>query len=176
MQKTIDKLENLLRYTSQRDLPVVLDKITADLDLFNEIAELACADYQPHSWHSAWVIDHYTDTNLDNFAPYLEKAYKVILKSNSESQIRIFLKVIGKYPLLENYEVLIYDFCKTQLLSNTVSVGIKANAMRLLHKICIKYPELMEEIRLVIKELLPYNTKPAFVHSAKKLFGLTRDK
>jgi hypothetical protein len=175
MKKTIEKLEELLKYTSKRDLPGVLEKIGADLNLFNEIAELSVSDCQPHAWHAAWVMDHYTDSDLDDFAPHLSKAYKVVLESDSESQIRIFLKVLGKYPLVDDYEVALYDFCKKKLLSNTVAVGVKANSMKLIHKICQKYPELLDEIQLMIKELLPYNQKPAFVHPARKLFGVVKE-
>ena len=49
----------------------------------------------------------------------------------------------------------------------SVAVAIRSFAMRVLEKICRKVPELKEEVRLTIEDLMQYETAPAFTSAAK---------
>lgn len=170
MKDKIELLQNIFTVTSKN----ARDAATAWLEQapsnINDIVEIAFSNEQPHAWHAAWILDGYTDKNKEAFRVYLNDTIEKIQGFEFDGQRRIFLRIILKYEIPEQYEVLLYDYCKTLMLSTGEAVAIKANAMRVLKNICDKYPELGDEIRHIIKELLPLNAKPAFVASARKLF------
>ena len=167
-------IEDKLSYSTLRNIQKVIDYIVINPDKFSDAVDLSFSDENPVAWHTAWVIDHLTDKNTDIFKPFLNESIEHIKSLATDSQLRIYLRIINKYDIPEQYEVLLYDYCKELILSSEKAVGIKANAMRILKKICTKYPELTEEIKQIITELLPLNTKPAFIHSAKKLFEIKK--
>lgn len=172
MEEKIKLLLDIFTETSQNSRDTArmwLDQHPSSLD---DIVDVAFSNEQPHAWHAAWILDAYTDKNKEAFRYYLNSAIEKLVGFGSDGQRRIFLRIILKYEIPEQYEVLLYDYGKTLMLSNGESIGVKANGMKVLKKICDKYPELGDEIRHIIAELLPLNAKPAFVTSARKLFGV----
>ena len=58
------------------------------------------------------------------------------------------------------------DVCFRYVTTPSVAVAIRSFAMRVLEKICRKVPELKQELRLTIEDLMQHETAPAFTSAA----------
>lgn len=110
------------------------------------------------------AIDHpeFMKANFDKLIQNLKKpAIHNSIKRNS-------LRLLQEVDIPQEYEGDIMDICFHFVEAPSEAVAIKAFSLTILGKLAKKYPEIIQEIKLLIEDQLPYQTS-AFKVRAKRL-------
>ncbi len=100
--------------------------------------------------------------------PYLERMILNLNNPVHDAIMRNTMRVFRDLPTIpDDLLGLTADVCFRYVTTPSVAVAIRSFAMRILEKICRKVPELKEEVRLTIEDLMQYETTPAFTSAAR---------
>ena len=94
---------------------------------------------------------------LARLGAMLGKAIEVLPQVKRTGLVRLLLRCFMVTPQwnFDNLGLLL-DFSLAAVRNNTFPVAVKANAMCVLERIAKDYPDVSDEIKLVVQEQLPY--------------------
>jgi hypothetical protein len=167
----MDLREALQSEHSKAQTVRILNYIGSDKDRFDALMAIFFSDTYRLSQRSAWVVGYIAEKNPQLIEPYLEKMLlnlenpvHVAIKRNT---IRV-LRILESYP--EHLEGLIADICFKYLDTPSVPLAIRAFAIRVLFKICQKQPELREEFKMMLENILENDKAPAIQSAGKDVY------
>lgn len=164
------ELEKLLDGDSSRNkVDAAVELVLSQPIKRKELVAFALSDNQPLAWHACWVINHASDKDTSIFKFAIPQFIEFLPEVKSESQKREILRIISRHEIPEDYEVLIYDYCLELVISKKEAIGIKCHCLAILKKMIKKYPDLEDEVKLTLTEILPY------IESAGLKFQIKRD-
>jgi len=150
-------IEELLGQHSSRDMvDEAVDIVISQPEKRAELIALALTDNQPMAWHACWVMNHAADKDKSVFQSAIPRLIGFLPKVTSESQKREILRTISKHIIPEDYEVQIYDYCLEMMKSKKEAIGVKGISILILKTIIKKYPDLNDEVKITLTEILPY--------------------
>jgi len=169
------ELEQLLDGNSSRKMvDAGVDIVLTQPDKRKELIALALSNNQPMAWHACWVINHTSDIDNRIFQSAIPQLIEFLPKVTSESQKREILRTISKCEIPEDYEVAIYDYCLELVKSKKEAIGIKGHSLAILRKMIKKYPDLKDEVKLTLTEILPYIESTGLKIQIKRDFGIAK--
>ncbi len=118
---------------------------------------------QRSSWPLSKIADHYPNILL----PYTQQLLLNLQHPAHDAVVRNTLRIWQFIEIPENLTGQVYDQCFQYLSNPNDPVAIRAFAMTVCVNIAHQYPELAEEIRLVILEHYDHS-KSAFRSRGKK--------
>lgn len=80
------------------------------------------------------------------------------------------LRILQFIDIPEQLEDEVMDLCFGYLESRAEAVAIKVFSMSVLYRLSEKYPELRNELRILIEDQMPYQ-KPAFISRGTKILA-----
>lgn len=164
-------LVNLIdRTKGKQDVNRAVDFVAKDETLIAELVDLSLSIDEHKSMKASWVLRYVAEKNKTLVEPHLSKIISHLNQSTYSCQ-RSLLNIIDYYTISEELEDLTYDQCFKVLLDSKSSVANKATSMNILSKICLKYPELSNELILVIQDLL-INATPGIKSKGNKVIAL----
>jgi hypothetical protein len=126
---------------------------------------------------ASWAVGDIGDKKSHLLEPYLER---MLLNLNQPTHhdaiIRNTMRVFKALPHIpEQLLGLTTDTCFRYMTPPSrknrdvpsVPVAIRMFSMRVLEKVCRQVPELKEELRLTIEDLIQYETRPGFVGAGR---------
>jgi benzoyl-CoA reductase/2-hydroxyglutaryl-CoA dehydratase subunit BcrC/BadD/HgdB len=151
------ELETLLDGNSSRKMvDTAVEIVISQPKKRAELIALALTDNQPMAWHACWVMNHSADKDKTLFQSAIPQLIEFLPKVTSESQRREILRTISKCEIPEDNEVAIYDYCLELMKSKKEAIGVKGIALLILKTLIKKYPDLHDEVKLTLIEILPY--------------------
>jgi hypothetical protein len=169
------ELETLLDGNSSRNMvDEAVDIVLAQPAKRAELIALALTDNQPMAWHACWVMNHAADKDKSVFQSAIPRLIEFLPKVTSESQKREILRTISKHIIPEDYEVQIYDYCLEMMKSKKEAIGIKGHCLVILKKMIKKYPDLNDEVKLTLTEILPYIESTGLRFQIKRDFKIAK--
>lgn len=167
-------LKNLiLRTRGKQDVLRAVDFIGTDSKNIEEIVSLSLSNDEKISMKASWVLRYVAEKNKGLITPYLDQIVNR-LDSCSFSCQRSLLNILEYYKSIpEDLEDATYHACFTILLNKSAPIANHACSMNIASSICLKYPELSNELILVIEDLLP-NGSPGVKNRGKKTIQLLR--
>jgi hypothetical protein len=125
---------------------------------------------------AAWSVSIVAEKYPELIAPYLEPMLLNLENPVHDAVKRNTVRILKDIdPLPENLLGIAATHCFNLLATPSVAVAIKVFAMHILYKICLKEPDLKNELKLLIEDLMPHESK-AFLsagkHTLKKLENL----
>jgi hypothetical protein len=105
--------------------------------------------------------------------PYLPKMLKAIEKPFHDAIVRNVVRVWQEMDIPEKMQGPIFDRCFNYLNDPQIPVAIRAFSMKVCTNIALKYPDLKEELLLVIETHLPHGSS-GFKSRGKKMAALLR--
>jgi len=135
-----DKLQGL--WNRELSMDSLVNQLIFNKLLFKDYLTVALTNQQPCAWRAAWLIDHYTDNDLNSFIPYTDLIINKLDTFKNEGQKRAFLKIFTKYDVKSDFLGKLIDSCFNFLYSKKSSAAVKVHAMQIIFNISEKEPYL----------------------------------
>ena len=123
------------------------------------------------SQRAAWSVSWLADSKPTLILPYLERMILNVKNEKLHPAIRRnTMRVLRELPEIPNNLLGLAADASFHFLENpSEAVAVRAFSMRVLHKICQKEPELRDELRLLLEDILQHETMPALISTARDI-------
>ncbi|MFT3739452.1 MAG: hypothetical protein QM786_11900 [Breznakibacter sp.] len=153
----------LIEYLNTQ-LDIRLAKILADESvtapqLIDQLIDLSKSNLYPTNWRAAWVLDHVQQSHKAMIEPYLPRFLNHLREIKSEGVKRHYIKMLsqGSDDLLDDGRLV--DFCIERLLSQQTPIAVRAHCMEILRRQTLRYPELGNELKPILEEIIENGSK-----------------
>lgn len=139
--------------------------------LFEELINLFLNDEYRVTQRAAWVVSHCAEAHPFLLTPHLPSIIHNLRKPKLHDAVkRCTLKILADVNpnLSEELQGHAIDLSFEFLISQKEPVAIKVHSMQIVFNLCQKEPELLNELRLVIEDQMPYS-KPGFKSRGNKI-------
>lgn len=161
----------LLKEHSKKQCAAIVKFIGNDQKKFDELFDLFLHDeyrvVQRAGWPISYCVEKYPDLIKKHFAKLLKNVEK---KGIHDAVKRNTVRLLQYVEIPEKFHGQVMDLCFRYISSPAEAVAIKAFSITVLQNLAKQYPEIINEIKLVIEERWNYETV-AFKTRAKKLLN-----
>lgn len=127
-----------------------------------ELIELALNDDFLLSNRAMWIVDHCSTLDYDRIKPFHAKLINNLKKKKlHHGVIRSTLSLFQKHSVPQKSESFLLDKCYEYLKNPSWAIAVRAFAITTAYNISKQYPELLEELAVVLKHLAPTEETPA---------------
>lgn len=161
--------EQLLVEMSRRNTDFIAHSIGNDPNLFKNLMELVFHGAEPLPSRASWVVTAITDKHPELLKPYLKKIVANMDKFEHPGTRRNLLRYIASIDLPASLLGKLFDMCSGLTLSKDEPIAIKAHSMQIMFNIAQKEPDLKNEVRLILEELIQHESAGIKSRSAKLL-------
>lgn len=146
------KIADLLVDSSRAVADMCVIAIGEEPELFKEAYAIAKKDIYPQSMRAARVVELAGSEHPELVQPYLAEMIEMLPSVKVDGVKRSFFKMIVNYPLPDNEDLLgrLFDFSISLIASNE-SIAVRAYSMQLSYQISNIYPEIKQELLLLIE-------------------------
>ena len=159
----------LLKEHSKKRCAAIVSFIGNDQKKFDELFYLFLHDeyrvVQRAGWPISYCVEKYPNLIKKHFATLLKNLDK---KGIHDAVKRNTVRLLQYVEIPKKFHGQVMDICFRYISSPAEPVAIKAFSITVLQHLAKQYPEIINELKLVIKERLDYETV-AFKTRAKKL-------
>lgn len=114
------------------------------------------------SRNALWTLTKATDKEIAQLQPMLDELIDQALKTDSSSVRRLSLNVVDMLEMKEeDLRSDLYDFCLEHAVDVEELPGIQAICIKIAYRISTFYPELMAELKRILKGMEIEYYKPA---------------
>ena len=161
--------ETILKSHSRENCTRIVRWVGRDQKKFNELFDLFLNDEYRVVQRAGWPISYCVEKN----PAFIQKHFAKLLKNLDKKGIhdavkRNSVRLLQYVTIPEKFHGQVMDLCFKYISSPTEAVAIKAFSITVLQNLAKQYPEIINEIKLVIEERWDYETI-AFKTRAKKL-------
>ena len=168
--RIMDIKEQLFKEQSKVRVMKIRDYIGNDSRKFSELMDLF---FSNDDWRlnqkAAWVLGHCMDQHPNMIVPYIPKLIQNLSNKVPDAVKRNTVRCLQDVDIPEDYLGEVAEICFNYLNSSEEPVAVKVFSMTVLANICLKFPELKNELIPTIEQQLPYSSA-GFKSRAKKVF------
>lgn len=157
---------------SKETIQRFVDDIIQDPSLLPNLIELIDKknDGEKSQFCAAWILGYLSPLGLQPFLPYLDFFLELLETSNLHPTIpRSITRLFQNIILPEAYHGKIIDIAFNILSSEEELVASRVNSMTILYQYVKIYPDLAQELSLVIREILEYRKNPSIQSRGKRV-------
>lgn len=166
----MDIQSELLRENSKTNALKITKYIGRDPERFQVLMDIFFGESYRLNQRSAWVINFCAEAHPDLFQPYLGKMIHNLRNDVHDAVKRNTLRMLQNYDVPEEYMGELADSCFEFLASNKEPIAIKVFSMSVLANIVEKFPELRNELQVLIEDQMPYGSA-GFKSRGKKILA-----
>jgi hypothetical protein len=171
--------EELLPDIREFKAPVLAQKIVSG-DRVSELVSLAFEKDELLSSRAMWVLGHCSDLDYNCVTPYLIKLIDNLKKTNLHNGVvRNTLRLFQRHPVPKKRESFVFDKCFGYVKNPAEAIAVRAFAITIVFNIAKPYPELIDELLLVLSHLSETEEAPGIrsrvkhtikdIHKLKKI-------
>ena len=143
--------------------------VGADQKRFDELFKLFLNDEYRVVQRAAWPISYCVEAHPGFIKKHFAKLIKAMEKPGAHDSVkRNGLRLLQYVDIPKKFHGRLMDICFRYFSSPTEAIAIKAFSIAVLQNLAKLYPEIVNELKLVIEERWEYEG-PAFRSRAKKL-------
>lgn len=160
----------LEREHSKANTVLIQKEIGANQEYFDKLIWLFLNEDHFYAQRAAWVVRHCYDVYPFLIQKHIRSIIEHLKKENlHDAVIRNSLAILCQYPDLteSDYEDLL-NLCFNYLESSEYPVAFQALSLEIILHSTKYYPELREELRLIIEDKIPYATS-GFVSKGRRI-------
>ena len=160
----------ILKEHSKSNTTRVSKIVDSDPERFDELMTLFFdEDNMDLARKAAWVLRESVLKHPGLIIPYLSSVISYVRKTHLHPAIRrnVF-SILVHVEILEELEGTVADLCFESIARYGETIAVKAYAMRVLEKMCVRYPDLRIELGILVRELYSYESK-GFQARARKI-------
>jgi hypothetical protein len=159
----------LLKQHSKKQCLRIVKYIGKDTERFAELMKCLFEGEYRVTQRAAWPMSYCVEEHPELIKPYFKKLISNLHKPGLHDSVpRNTVRLLQYVEVPEKFHGQVMDICFRYISSPTEAVAIKAFSLTVLQNLAKKYPEIINEIKLVIDERWEYETA-AFTSRAKKL-------
>jgi len=159
----------LLKEHSKKQCNAIVKYIGKNPGRFAELMKCFFEGEYRVTQRAAWPMSYCVEKYPGLIKPYFKKMLDNLNKPGLHDSIpRNTVRLLQHIEIPEKFHGQVMDICFRYISSPTEAVAIKAFSLVVLHKLSKQYPEILNEIKLVIEERLDYETA-AFKTHAKRI-------
>jgi hypothetical protein len=167
-----ETIKNLLLFEHSKFITTkVIEYIGEDKAKLSALMDLFFADDWLLNQRAAWPMSYIAIEHPKLIAPYLEKLIDNLEQPSHNAVIRNTLRLFVELSIPESHEGKMYDLCYKLITQIKEPVANKIFAMSVMFTIARPYPELLNEIKLIIETQFPFE-KPGFKSRGRKTLAL----
>lgn len=118
---------------------------------------------------AAWPINHCVERNPQLAQPYLEKLANFLSRKDVHSGVRRNIaRLLQFVDIPERLQGKIYDLCVERVNDASEPVAVRVFALTVAARIAESEPDLLNELKLIVKNHLPHTTM-AFHSRARRI-------
>lgn len=161
--------EEILKEHSKAQAIKISEYIGNDQSRFDELMELFFNDEYRVIQRTAWVLSHCTDKYPFLANPHLDKLVENLKSENLHVAVhRNTVRMLAGIDIPERLQGVLLELCFDYLLSPKTPIAVQAHSMQVIYNISQNEPDLLNELKMVIEERLPYGSA-GFKSKGKKL-------
>lgn len=140
-----------------------------DKNRFKELMTLFFDGEYRLAQRAAWPLSYIAIEHPKLLNPYFEKFVKKLeTPGNHPAIARNILRVLQEIDIPENYQGLLIDVSFRIIMNETETAAVRAFAITVAAKISKNYPELKNELLIILKELSALPQLPSMTSRIKK--------
>lgn len=160
--------EQILKEHSKANTDSIVAYIADDAHKFGQLMRLFFHGSHRLAQRAAWPMSICAIAHPQLILPYLPQLVSRLREKDSHPAVkRNILRILQFIEMPEAYQGKLLDTC-FEILLNKEPVAIKAFAMTVTYNIGRHEPDLMNELRIIIEDQMPY-TSPAFQSRGSKI-------
>ena len=159
----------LIKEHSKKQCDAIVKWVGDDQKKFDELFHLFLTDEYRVVQRAAWPISYCVEDHPEFVKKHFAKVLKALEKPGVHDSVkRNSIRFLQYIDIPKRFHGQVMDICFRFFSSPTEAVAIKAFSITVLQKLAKLYPEIINEIKLIIEERWDYET-PAFKARARKL-------
>lgn len=163
--------DKILTEHSKSQTSKIVKWIGNSQERFDELFNLFLKDDHRVTQRAAWPLSYAVRSHPKLINKHLGKLIKNLRKAGLHDAIkRNTVRILQDIEIPKRYHGEIMDICFNYIQSPTEAVAIKAFSLTVLSNLLPLYPEIKNELKLVIEERLEHETN-AFRVRARKALG-----
>lgn len=145
----------LLQENSKENVNRISNYIGNDEILFAELMEIFFSDKNRMSQRAAWVMSVTAEKKAFLINPYLAKMINLLNIAEKPVIVRNIVRVLQNMDIPEEILGEAFEKCYTLVAHRESPVAIKAFSISILYNVCVKEPELKQEVSALVQMQLP---------------------
>jgi hypothetical protein len=160
--------ETILAEHSKANCNKIVKWVGSSQKRFDELFNLFLNSEYRVNQRAAWPLSYCVIAHPDFISKNFSKLVKNLHKPGIHDAVkRNTVRLIREIDIPKKFHGEIMDICFHYIASNEEPVAIKAFSLSILQNLSKQYPEITQEIKLIIEERWPYETA-AFHTRARK--------
>src|SRR5690606_15375684 len=169
--KRMDLYQELLPGSSKASIDRITNYIQDDPVKFSQLYHYFLSNDGAIQRKAIWALSCCVEKWSDLIIPYCKELIPYLQQARSSDGVkRNILRLFQFIDIPENIEEDLLANCFDFLANCQEAVAVRVFAMQLLAKLSLKYPEIKNELDLLIEDELPY-AQPAFVNRGRKILA-----
>ena len=159
----------LLKEHSKKQCDAIVQHVGKDPVRFAELMKCFFEGEYRVTQRAGWPMSYCVEKYPDLIKPYFKKLLSNLTRPDLHDAIpRNTVRLLQHVEIPEKFHGQVMDICFRYISSPAEAVAIKAFSITVLQNLAKKYPEIINEIKLIIEERWDHETI-AFKTRAKKL-------
>ncbi|NLR69167.1 hypothetical protein HGH92_33020 [Chitinophaga varians] len=162
--------EEILSAHSKEHSLYIAGWIGGDAKRFSQLMQLFLEDEYRVVQRSAWIISLVAEKHSELMTPHLPEMVARMETAGLPSAVkRNVLRVMQHMPLPPELHGPVMNACFQYLEDPKEMIAIKAFSMTILSNLAQAYPDIKNEIRILLEDLLEHDPSPGIRSRAKKV-------
>ncbi len=150
--------EEILREHSKRNTLRVATLVNNDPDLFRELIGLTLSQKTDLARKASWVLRWHFEEYPETYRSCLPKLISQLRKKGIHHAVkRNILGILKNSSIPSRWDGELIDICFRFIESASETIAVKAFSMEIITKIGKREPLIMNELKLILEDLLPYS-------------------
>ena len=146
----------------------VVDYIGEDNDKFEALMHLFFAENWILNQRASWPMPLIVESYPELISPYLEKLIKNLENPSHNAVVRNTVKLLQGIDIPEKFQGQVINICMKLLSDPKESVANRVFSMTVIYNISKKWPDLQNELRLLIESQME-SESPGFKSRGRKI-------
>lgn len=165
----MDLRKEILREHSKAQAIQIAHYIGDDKQRFGSLMHLFLNDEYRVCQRSAWVVSIIAENSPELLLPFIQPMLENLKNNNNHAVVRNTVRVLNHLKEIPESSIgLATSICFDFLSNPSKPIAIRVFSIHFLYKICVKEPDLKEELQILLEDILPY-ASPALVSAGKNI-------
>ena len=165
--------EAILEEHSKANTTRITQWIGSNKSRIEELMQLFMQDEYRVVQRAAWVVRYVYEAQPDLMRPYIPMMAERLKDPGAHIAVkRNVLRVLEESELPESIHSELMNICFDAIADPAEAIAVRAVALTVLARLAVFYPEIKNEIRLIIEDVMSQSPPAAFRSRAKKVIPL----